>query len=128
MRRVLGAKLRDIEEREIAAKRGGWSRASSLEGLVSASLESGQLTLYDTIPHSAPTPDEETIRNSLRAHIDEVVRRLTPRQQEMTRRLRAGWSMSELSRHLRIPRPTLYDDVGRIRKVFKDEGLDDFLQ
>ena len=39
-----------------------------------------------------------------------------------------GLSVKEAAEQLRIPRGTLYEEIKRIRKVFSDHGLDDYLR
>ena len=39
-----------------------------------------------------------------------------------------GLSVKEVAEQLRIPRGTLYEEIKRIRKVFADHGLDDYLR
>jgi hypothetical protein len=36
--------------------------------------------------------------------------------------------MSQISRSLGIPRPTLYDELNRIKQVFQDQGLAPYLE
>jgi DNA-directed RNA polymerase specialized sigma24 family protein len=39
-----------------------------------------------------------------------------------------GLSIKETAELLRIPRGTLYEDIKRIRKLFADRRLDDYLK
>ena len=59
--------------------------------------------------------------------IDRVMELLSPRQRELTQALRFGATMAEASRLLGTPRSTLYDELERIRKIFFDEGLQEYL-
>jgi DNA-directed RNA polymerase specialized sigma24 family protein len=53
---------------------------------------------------------------------------LTPAQQRLCLMLgEEGLSIKEAAEKLRIPRGTLYEEIKRIRQVFADFGLDDYL-
>jgi len=51
---------------------------------------------------------------------------LTVRQQKICRRLRFA-SITEVAAELKMPRSTLYEELGRIRRAFKRAGLDEYL-
>lgn len=118
LRRVVKAKLLDIERIIKAQKRGGGRRALSLD----QSLDDEDLdadTLGEVLADSADTDGEATARIAL----DQALSHLSPRQRQLISGLEAGYSMSQLSRALRLPRTTLYDELNRIKQVFRDEGL-----
>ena len=97
MRRVLRAKLRDIEGRETAAKRGGDTTALSLDKLLNSSnaTDDENLTLSDVLVDSDPetSPEAYAERRFLRERVDQAIRRLPPDQREVARRLRKGWTV-----------------------------------
>ena len=122
MRRVVKAKLIDIERTMKAGKRGGGHHPLSLDGPLSD--EAGEkTTLGDTVP--ARETDIEVMSSVIRDHL---LSRLSPGQRRLALGLEAGMSMSEISRRLDVPRTTLYDELERIRQVFRDESLEEFLR
>jgi IS30 family transposase len=52
---------------------------------------------------------------------------LHPDQVKLCELLKEGMNVSEVSRAIGKPRPTIYDELKRIREIFHKEGLDDFL-
>ena len=55
--------------------------------------------------------------------------KLTSRQRRLCVLLgEQGFSIKEAAERLRIPRGTLYEEIKRIRKVFADHGLGDYLK
>lgn len=122
LRRVVKAKLTDIERVVRAQKRGGGRPAASLDQPISDDQAESD-TLGNVLAGSADTAREATSRLS----IHQALSRLTPRQRELISGLNAGLPMSQVSQALNVPRPTLYDELKRIRQVFRDEGLSPFL-
>ena len=54
---------------------------------------------------------------------------LTPAQQRLCVMLgHEGLSIKEAAEQLRIPRGTLYEEIKRIRKIFAEHGLDEYLK
>ena len=122
MRRVVKAKLIDIERTMKAGKRGGGHHPLSLDGPLSH--EAGEeRTLGDTVP--AGETESEVMSSVIR---EGLLSRLSPGQRRLALGLEAGMSMSEISRRLDVPRTTLYDELERIRQVFRDESLEEFLR
>lgn len=66
-------------------------------------------------------------RRSCGSVSDHASRLLTPRQRRLIHGLYEDRSLSELSRALGVPRPTLHDELRRIRQVFRDQGLEEYL-
>jgi len=122
MRRVVKARLIDIERTMKAGKRGGGHHPLSLDGPLSREAGEGR-TLGDTVP--AGETDIEVMSSVIREHL---LSRLTPGQRRLVVGLEAGMGMSEMSKRLQVPRATLYDELERIRRVFRDEGLEEFLR
>ena len=122
LRTVVKAKLIDIERTMKATKRGGGQHPLSLDAPLSH--EAGEeRTLSDTVP--ARETDSEVMSSVIR---EQLLSRLTRRQRRLALGLEAGMSMSEIGRRLAVPRGTLYDELERIRQVFRDESLEEFLQ
>ncbi len=126
MRRVVEKKLLDISRRERAGKRRGERYAASL------SEELGPddgTTLEDMVPDDSPGTElgraaEET---ELRLQVQRVFKLLSVRQQELALELSRGMKIAEISRQLNVPRSTLYDELARIQEMFRNEGLEEFL-
>ena len=118
MRRVLERHLLDVEEKRTAKKRGGGQASLSLD----RDDERG-VPLQQEI-----AANENTEQAALfAAALDRARARLTPDQLVLADALGGGLSMSEVARLARRARSVLYADRQRIREVFKDEGLDEFL-
>lgn len=129
MRTVLKAKLCDIERRERATKRGGYSKPLSLDMALDPEDEEGP-TLADILPDEAlaKSPNHLAERLELQSHIKRVLSLLSPRQRRLAEQLGSGASMSEIGRLLGVHRSTLYDELHRIREIFRDERLEEFLR
>ena len=64
-----------------------------------------------------------------RIDIAKAIAQLTPAQQRLCRLLgEEGLSIQQASERLGIPRSSLYDEIKRIRKIFTDFGLSDYLR
>jgi RNA polymerase sigma factor (sigma-70 family) len=122
LRTVVKAKLIDIERTMKAGKRGAGQRPLSLDAPLSHEA-GGKGTLGDTVP--AGETAIEVMSSVMREHL---LSRLAPGQRRLVLGLEAGMSMSEISKRLDVPRTTLYDELERIRRVFRDEGLEEFLR
>ena len=117
LRRVVEAKLLDIERGVRSQKRGGGQSPDSLDRPVNDEPDSA--TLAELLPDSTDIEGEAITEVTLGA----ALARLTPAQRKLISGLRVGNSMAELSQKLDVPRATLYDELKRIRQVFCDEGL-----
>jgi RNA polymerase sigma factor (sigma-70 family) len=116
LRRVVKARLLDIEREFEAEKRGGGLRPLSLD------LPAGdsELTLGDLIP-------ADTRRDFLEVRLDSVLPLLTQRQRTIVESLKAGNSKSKAAADAGISRDTLYRELEVITRVFVDEDLEQFL-
>jgi DNA-directed RNA polymerase specialized sigma24 family protein len=88
----------------------------------------GRLLLAD---NESAQPDNPGAVERRHACIDigRVLERLTPVQRQLCQMLGAeGLTIKEAAERLRIPRGTLYEEIKRIRKVFADQGLGDYLK
>lgn len=127
MATVVRAKLADIGRAVKAQRRGGASAVLSLD-VPTTSYEEG-LPLAETIgdPNPAMDPEKAAVRADLRAHIEGAAHLLTPRQRQLLDGLLRGYKITEISERLAVSRPTIHEDVKRIRKAFRDEGLHEFV-
>jgi RNA polymerase sigma factor (sigma-70 family) len=122
LRRVVKAKLIDLERGARAQKRGSGRRPASLDQPLAEDELEGD-TLGDFIGDPADTEWEALHQVSLEAALS----RLSPRQKQIIAGLQEEYTVSQISQRLGVPRATLYDDLKRIRQVFRDEGLASYL-
>jgi RNA polymerase sigma-70 factor (ECF subfamily) len=122
MRRVVKGKLIDIERTMKAGKRGAGHHPLSLDAPLKHGPEEERTLGY-------VVPSGETEREVMSSLMRErLLSRLTPGQRRLALGLEGGLSMSEMSRRLNVPRGTLYEELERIRRVFRDEHLREFLR
>jgi len=130
MAQVLRNKLTDLMREQGAEKRAGHLGAISLDATVDGSDDG--MTLAESLDASESAhsgEDGETQRHHLRMDLLRALVRLTPAQQRLCLMLgEEGLSIKEAAEKLRIPRGTLYEEIKRIRQIFADFGLDDYLK
>ena len=64
-----------------------------------------------------------------RGQVLRVMALLTPAQQRLCQLLgEEGLSIKEAAERLRIPRGTLYEEIKRIRRIFDQQGLSNYLK
>ena len=130
MAQVLRNKLTDLMREQGAEKRAGDLRTVSLDATVDGS-EDG-MTLAESLDASESAQsggDGETHRHHVRMDLLRAMALLTPAQKRLCVMLgQEGLSIKEAAEQLRIPRGTLYEEIKRIRKVFADHGLGDYLK
>ena len=64
--------------------------------------------------------------SALTIDVAAVVKTLPPELRELCRRLKAE-SVTEISRDTGVPRGTIYEGIKRLREIFEDAGLRDYL-
>ena len=70
----------------------------------------------------------EVINTDLKRLLAKAKNRLSKRQLELCRLFQQeGLSMRSVSKKMNLPRATLFDEILRIREVFRQEGLKDYL-
>lgn len=79
-----------------------------------------------------PISDEESFRAILKCDVGDVLlqalEKLTYRQRKLCRLIQVdGLNVKQASEALNIPRTTLYEEIFRIRAVFQEQGLKDYL-
>ena len=130
MAQVLRNKLTDLMREQGAEKRAGDLGLVSLDATVDGS-EDG-VTFAESLDASESAQsgeDGETHRHHVRMDLARALVRLTPSQQRLCLMLgEEGLSIKEAAEQLRIPRGTLYEEIKRIRKVFAEHGLGDYLK
>ena len=130
MAQVLRNKLTDWVRERGAEKRSGDLHTASLDATLDGS-EDG-MTLGESLDASESAQSGEmgeTYRNHVRMDLHRILARMTPAQQRLCVMLgEEGLSIKEAAEQLRIPRGTLYEEIKRIRKVFAEHGLDEYLK
>ena len=130
MAQVLRNKLTDLIREREADKRAGEKEALSLDAALDGSDDG--LTLADLLAEEESAQQDEAgavDRHHARIDIGRALARLTPVQRQLCRMLgEEGLTVKEAAERLRIPRGTLYEEIKRIRRVFADQGLGDYLK
>jgi RNA polymerase sigma factor (sigma-70 family) len=129
MAQVLRNKLTDLMREQGAEKRAGDLATVSLDSAIDGS-EDG-MTLAESLATTESAHPEEGGDTHRHLHIDllRALALLTPAQQRLCRMLgEEGLSIKETAELLRIPRGTLYEDIKRIRKLFADLRLQEYLK
>jgi len=103
-------------------------------------------TIYESISLDEPLSDEEDapalkdkiaasddvppqVKSDLKIELSRVFQKLTPQQQKLYKLLTdEGLSINEACKHFGKHRSNVYRDVLRIRKLFEEEGLKDYLK
>ena len=127
---VIRNKLTDLIREQAADKRAGEQDALSLDASLDGSDDG--MTLAELLADSeSAQPDDPAAVDHHYARIDigRALARLTPVQRQLCQMLgEEGLTIKEAAERLRIPRGTLYEEIKRIRKVFADQGLGDYLK
>ena len=117
MHRVVKNKLFNIIEELKSDKRKILTEALSLNQPLSDDEDAP--TLIDTIPDEKDSAAELRIHCSLEVYFARILPKLNPRQQKICHLFKRGFNMTEVSKALKIPRTTLYEDKKRIKTLFK---------
>jgi RNA polymerase sigma-70 factor (ECF subfamily) len=130
MAQVVRNKLTDLIREQAAEKRAGDQEALSLDAALDGSDDG--LTLADQLADDESAQQDEAgavDRHHARIDIGRALARLTPIQRQLCQMLsEEGLTIKEAAERLRIPRGTLYEEIKRIRRVFADQGLGDYLK
>lgn len=127
MARVVHNKLMDlVRERESDKRKAGYDSISLDEPLGEQEDSSRVLDLIDQAHGEGA---DRTVADDARLDLEKAFARLTPRQRQLCQLLgEEGLNVQEASRRLGLPRATLYDELKRIRKVFTELGIEDYLK
>lgn len=130
MAQVIRNKLTDLIREQAAEKRAGEQEALSLDAALDGTGDG--LTLADLLADDESAQQDEAggvDRHHARIDIARALARLTPIQRQLCQMLgEEGLTIKEAAERLRIPRGTLYEEIKRIRRVFADQGLGDYLK
>jgi len=126
MSRVLEHKLQRLVAKLTAHKRKVSSNCVSLNESISDEEDSP--TYLDQLPENAGHISNLHISSDLKIDLSKSIQKLTPKQQELCRLLgEEGLNIKEASEALKIPRGTLYEDIKRIKAIFQQEKLNEYL-
>jgi RNA polymerase sigma-70 factor (ECF subfamily) len=130
MARVVRNKLIDLARERESAKRRGDLDSVSLDETVSESDDAPTFSdLVDAASSSQPGEEGSLDPDDARIDLAKAMQRLTPHQRRLCELLiQHGFNVKEVAEQLRIPRGTLYEEIKRIRKVFADQGLGEYLK
>jgi len=126
---IIENKLIDLVRERESSKRRVAHLAVSLDGPVGTGEDSR--ALIDTVHQGSmggthPDPFKQI---ELRLDLSIMLCRLTPRQKELCLLLgEEGLTVKEASGRLNVPRTSLYDEIKRIRAIFRSEQLDEYLK
>jgi len=126
MSRVLEHKLQRIVEKLTAYKRKIRAKTTSLNNPVSDKDDS--ITYLEQISEDEDHSLCFLLKTQLKLDLYKAIPTLSSKQQELCHLLgEEGLSIKEASEVLKIPRSTLYEDIKRIRTIFQQEGLHEYL-
>lgn len=116
LRKVVRAKLQDLARGWKAAKRGAGQQPLSLDAPMSG-IEPDGPTIGDLLA------DQRTSDSTVALDIQRLTDRLSARQRWIIGGARLEFTNTEISRWLSISPDILYEELRRIREVFRDGGL-----
>lgn len=120
MSKVIRRMLLNLLEEQLTDKR----KAEHLAIPLDRPIEEGGLSLGDTTPADIIPPEADV---SLRMDLGKALDKLTPLQRKLCDLLEQGYTVTEIGRILGKSRGAVYDDIKRVRKIFSDEGLEEYL-
>jgi len=129
--RVIEHKIASLLHDRRAQKRGGGRRTRSLSD--EGTDDDGKaVELGDTVSEddyfrrTGAQPLCAAHACDLCMDVEAIVAHLPPRLRKLCHLLKS-MPMADAARELSVPRTTLYDDVGKVREIFEDAGLQRFL-
>lgn len=126
MSRVIEHKLQKIVRDLNRDRRSIFNRSVSLDSPISNDEDSP--TYLDQLSEDESHASNLHISAQLKIDISRTVEKLTPQQRELCRLLgEEGLNISEASELLKTPRGTLYEDIKRIKAIFQQENLHEYL-
>jgi len=126
MSRVMEHKLQRLIEKLTAGKRKAGIDNVSLNEPISN--EEDAPTYLNRLSEDESQTSNLHISVELKIDISKTIQKLTPQQRELCRLLgEEGLSITEASEVLKTPRSTLYEDIKRIKSIFQQENLHEYL-
>lgn len=129
--RILDNRIRDIIEKVKTKKREGDLKSDSLHRELGQNEQGESITFEDILSEDEAigrrgkrsVMDEQEIRSALGSTLE----KLSPFQRKVCRLLIKHQTIGQVAKVLRMKRPTLYLEFKRIRAVFDEEGLGDYV-
>lgn len=125
MERVVKYRLLNIVEEKERLKRKVSYNSISLDGL----LDEKQSRFVDKFLKVEDDAFDLLMKSELPEALSKALEKLSSKQKELCRLLgEEGLNVKQASRYLNVPRSTLQEEIKRIRKIFRDEGLEEYLE
>ena len=126
MSRVVEHKVQKIIRKLTRDCRNVTNKSVSLDSPISDEEDSP--TFLDKFSADESHASELHLKAELKIDVFQTIKKLTPKQQELCRLLNdEGLNINQASKAMQIPRGTLYEDIKRIRTIFQQEGLHEYL-
>ncbi len=126
MGKVLRRKLTDIQRERTAKKRKPFYQALSLSDPLTKDDDSNTVEDVLSDDSSGPARSFHELTN-LKLDLDKAFEHLNPRQKRVCQLIREEEKRDAVSQLLGLKRATTYDELIRIRKIFQDLGLKNYL-
>lgn len=131
MAQILDNRVRDIIEKAQTKKREGDLKSDSLHRELGQSEEGDSMTYEDVLSEDKALwrigrkrlVDEQETRHALHSTLG----KLSPFQRKVCRLLLKHQKISNVAKALGMKRPTLYLEIERIREIFDEEGLGEYI-
>lgn len=125
--RVVKHKIANLIARQTAGKRDYRRSTCPLDEDDGTAERAERLDQEDYILRigAEPNPDED--RRVLALDVAAVLETLPPELAELCRRLKQE-TVTDISRDTGVSRPTLYKSIKKLREIFEDAGLKDYLR
>ena len=123
MAEILKRKLEDIRREQFADKRKLNHLSDSLDRQLK---EQEETTLKDTVEDRKAKPEQNN--HFLKTDLSGAIAGLSVHQQNICELILDDYPIKQISSILDTPRSTIYDEIKRIRKLFSDKGLEDYLK
>ena len=125
MAEVIGNVLGQLAEKARTDKRKAIYESISLDEPLNDDEDAS--TLKDKIAQSDDVLPQ--VKSELKIELSKVFQKLTPQQQKLCKLLgEEGLSINEACKYFTKHRSNVYRDVLRIRQIFEEEGLKDYLK
>ena len=127
MSRVVRNKLTDLVREYDTDKRKVSSQVVSLDQPIG---DDDQTTLLDKFEDDMESNlgHDHSLTAGASIDLENAISVLNPKQRELCRLLGPeGLTVLEASEYLKTPRTTIYDELKRIKEIFKKKGLDQYL-
>lgn len=118
-RRLAKNRLEDWFRERTAAKRGGRTSSLSLDESIDPNERESGPSRGDLLPDSGDIASE--VESKLER--ERILELLTPEQRRLVLALEQGYSIADVARRTGAARTTLNDELARIKRVLRQQGL-----